>query len=147
MEKSRTFMRETACIARPNGEHEESWRWGREEMEAHEVVFSVRQLCPAERSVPSTPATAMLPAVVDPPCASASLRDALASQSQQLLTALDAHGAVLLRGWAFTSVSNRAPDGTFGPVQTNCWLHAAAGVGRALLPQPCTSPPGPPLQA
>ena len=44
--------------------------------------LSVRRLRPAERSVPATRATAMLPAVVEPPCASASLRDALASHSQ-----------------------------------------------------------------
>ena len=44
--------------------------------------LSVRRLRPAERSVPATRATAMLPAMVEPPCASASLRDALASHSQ-----------------------------------------------------------------
>jgi len=58
------------------------------------MSLTVRRLRPAERSVPATRATTMLPAVVEPPCASASLRDALASQAQQVLAALDAHGAV-----------------------------------------------------
>ena len=68
----------------------------------------MRRLRPAERSVPATRATTMLPAVVEPPRASASLRDTLASQAQQVLAALDAHGAVLLRGWSISSAAEFA---------------------------------------
>ena len=50
----------------------------------------------------------MLPAVLEPPCAPACLRDELASHSHELLAALDAHGAVLLRGWAVGSAAEFA---------------------------------------
>ena len=67
----------------------------------------------------ATRATTMLPAVVEPPCASTcagelpcatstGLREALASQTQQVLGALDAHGAVLLRGWRVSSAAEFA---------------------------------------
>jgi len=57
----------------------------------------------------ATRATTMLPAVVEPPCAtSTGLREALASQMQQVLGALDAHGAVLLRGWRVSSAAEFA---------------------------------------
>ena len=75
---------------------------------------SVRRLRPEERSMAATRATTMLPAVVEPPCASTCagelpcatstcLQEALASQTQQVIGALDAHGAVLLRGWRISS--------------------------------------------
>ena len=68
----------------------------------------------------ATRATTMLPVVMEPPCATSTcageppcatstcLREVLASQTQQLLGALDAHGAVLLRGWAVSSAAEFA---------------------------------------
>ena len=97
----------------------------------------------------ATRATTMLPAVVEPPCASTcagelpcatstGLREALASQTQQVLGALDAHGAVLLRGWGVSSAAEFAEAMRALPLRA-CTDYFPAEPGRR--PLGCTGEP------